>query len=222
MASLAGVTITDEAIRTAVLNELNWDPQIAARDIAIAVKDGVVTLSGTVPTYFEKEAAENAAKRVYGVRGVANDIRVTPVSAPSDPEIAREAVRALERHLLIPSDRIKVTVSSGWITLEGKVRWQFQKKLAESAVKKLKGVTGITNLIEVKPDVSPEAVKERIEEALRRNADLDARRVVIDVEGDTVHLWGQVGSWWERDEVERAAWSAPGVAHVENHLEVTP
>src|SRR5258707_11764143 len=99
MASLAGVTITDEAIRTAVLNELNWDPQIASRDIAIAVKDGVVTLSGTVPTYFEKEAAENAAKRVYGVRGVANDIRVTPVSAPSDPEIAREAVRALERHL---------------------------------------------------------------------------------------------------------------------------
>jgi osmotically-inducible protein OsmY len=131
-------------------------------------------------------------------------------------------VRALERHLLIPADKITVTVASGWITLEGKVRWQFQKKLAESAVKKLKGVTGITNRIQVKSDVSPSAVKERIEEALRRSAGVEARRVVLDVEGDTVRLWGQVGSWREKEEVEHAAWSAPGVAHVENHLEVTP
>jgi osmotically-inducible protein OsmY len=206
MAALAGATIiTDEAIRRAVLAELEWDPRIAAHDIAAAVKDGVVTLTGTVATYLEKDAAEEAAKRVYGVRGVANDIRVVSASAPSDSEIAREAVSALERRLLIPSDKITVTVSSGWITLEGKVRWQFQKRMAESAVKKLKGVIGISNKIEVKPDVSPSDVKERIEEALGRSAGVDARRVVLDVEGDTVRLWGQVRSWREKEEVERAA-----------------
>ena len=223
MAALAGATaISDEAIRAGVFAELNWEPRIASRDIAIAVKQGVVTLTGTVTTYVEKDAAEVAAKRVYGVRGVANDIRVRPVSAPSDSEIAREAVSALERRLLIPSDKIIVAVSSGWITLEGKVRWQFQKRWAESAVKKLKGVTGISNQIEVAPDVSPSDVKERIEEALRRSAGVDSRRVVLDVEGDTVRLWGQVGSWREKEEVERAAWSARGVAHVENYLDVTP
>ena len=223
MAALAGATaISDEAIRAGVFAELDWEPRIASRDIAIAVDHGVVTLTGTVSTYLEKDAAEDAVKRVYGVRGVANDIRVVPDSPPSDSEIARAAVSALERRLLIPSDKITVTVSSGWITLEGKVRWQFQKRWAESAVKKLKGVTGISNHIEVAPDVSPYDVKERIEEALRRSAGVDARRVVLDVEGDTVRLWGQVSSWREKQEVERAAWSAPGVAHVENHLDVAP
>jgi osmotically-inducible protein OsmY len=223
MAALAGATaISDEAIRAGVFAELDWEPRIASHDIAIAVDHGVVTLTGKVSTYLEKDAAEGAVKRVYGVRGVANDIRVVPDSPPSDSEIARAAVSALERRLLIPSDKITVTVSSGWITLEGKVRWQFQKRWAESAVKKLKGVTGISNHIEVAPDVSPSDVKERIEEALGRSAGVDARRVVLDVEGNTVRLWGQVSSWREKQEVERAAWSAPGVAHVENHLDVAP
>jgi osmotically-inducible protein OsmY len=215
-------TTTDHTIFNDVQSELRWDPRIHWRDVGIAVKDGIITLSGTVPTYIDKEAAEGAAKRVYGVRGVVNDLRVVPDSATSDPEIAHEAMLALERQLLIPADSVTVVVKDGWITLEGQVRWQFQKKLAEWAVRKLKGVTGVTNRIALKADVSPSAVQQRVEEALRRSAAVDARRVVVDVDNDTVWLWGQVGTWSEREEVERAAWSAPGVARVENHVEVMP
>src|SRR5205085_440532 len=140
----------DEDIRDSVLLELEWDPKITSHDIAVAVKDGVVTLSGFVHSYWEKEAAEKAAKRVYGVRGVANDIQVKLTSERTDPEIARDAVQALESHVSIPADKIKVTVKNGWLTLEGNVDWQYQKAIAESAVKRLKGVIGVTNNIEVK------------------------------------------------------------------------
>src|SRR6202047_917913 len=127
----------DDNIRDHVLFELKSDPKIASSDIAVAVKDGVVTLSGFVPSYWEKDTAEKAVKRVYGVRGVANDIEVKLSSARTDPEIAREAVHELDSHISIPSDKIKVTVKNGWVTLEGNVDWQYQKTLAESAVKKL-------------------------------------------------------------------------------------
>ena len=159
---------SDDAIRDDLLFELKWDPKITSSDIAVAVKDGVVTLSGFVSSYWEKEAAEKAAKRVYGVRGVANTIQVKLATTRTDPEIAREAVQELENHISIPADKIKVTVKNGWVTLEGSVDWQYQKSLAESAVKKLKGVIGVTNNIEVKPKVSPTEVKSKIEEALRR------------------------------------------------------
>jgi osmotically-inducible protein OsmY len=222
--SAATVTPTrdDESIGEDVLSELNWDPKISSSDIGVAVKDGVVTLTGYVSSYWEKDEAEKAAKRVYGVKAVANDIKVTPPSLWSDPEIAREAVHQLDSHIFIPSDKIKVTVKSGWVTLEGTVRWQFQKRLAESAVKKLKGVIGITNNIEVKGQVSPTEVKGKIEEALRRSADVDARRITVEVEGSTIKLLGSVRSWAEKSEAERVAWSAPGITNVENRISVTP
>ena len=213
---------TDNSIREDVLRELEWDPEIGSNDIAVAVKDGVVTLTGFVPSYWEMDAAEKAAKRVYGVKGVANDIEVKLFWQRTDPEIARDAVHELQSHVSIPADQIKVIVKSGRVTLEGTVDWEYQKSLAKSAVKKLKGVTGVTNKIEVRPKVTPQEVKGKIEEALRRSAELDARRIIVEVEGSTVKLYGGVSSWAEREEAERAAWSAPGTTMVENHILVNP
>ena len=216
-------TRSDNSLRDDVLLELKWDPKISsASDIAVAVKDGVVTLSGFVPSFWEKDAAEKAVKRVYGVRGIANDIEVKLFWQRTDPEIARDAVRELESHVSIPADRIKVTVKDGWVRLEGTVDWEYQKSLAQSAMKKLKGVSGVTNKIQVTPKASAAEVKSKIEEALRRSAELDARRITVKIEGSTVKLYGSVSSWAERDEAERAAWSAPGTTMVENHILVNP
>jgi osmotically-inducible protein OsmY len=216
-------TRSDNSLLDDVVLELKWDPKISsASDISVAVKDGVVTLSGFVPSFWEKDAAEKAVKRVYGVRGIANDIEVKLFWQRTDPEIARDAVHELERHVSIPADRIKVTVKDGWVTLEGTVDWEYQKSLAQSAMKKLKGVSGVTNKIQVTPKASSAEVKSKIEEALRRSAELDARRITVEIEGSTVKLYGSVSSWAERDEAERAAWSAPGTTMVENHILVNP
>ena len=212
----------NDNVRDEVLWELNWDPKISSKDITTQVSDGIVTLSGFVPTYWEKKEAEEAVKRVYGVRAVANDIQVKLAAERSDPQIARDAVGCLESNVGVPYDQIKVTVKDRWVTLEGIVEWQYQKNAVESAIERLKGVAGVINKITLAQRVSPGDVKRRIEDALRRSAQLDARRIRVEVEGGIVKLYGSVSSWSEKGDAERAAWSAPGTWMVENHIAITP
>jgi len=214
--------MTDKEIQQAVLRELDWEPQVTSTEIGVAVRDGVVTLSGFVDTYGARYHAERAAKRVYGVKAVANDIEVKLPSEHPDPDIARAAAQALAARVTVPHERIKVTVQKGWVTLEGDVDWQYQKEAAESAVRYLAGVRGVSNLITVKPRLSAADIKTRIEQALLRSAELDARRIRVESEDSRVILRGNVRSWFEREEAERAAWRAPGVTKVENQIVVTP
>jgi len=215
---------TDSDIKRDVELELRWDPQIESRDIAVAVKDGVVALTGFVKSYSEKYEAEKAARRVAGVRGVANDIevRLPESSKRPDPEIARDAVNAIRGQLPYSWEQIRDVVRDGWVTLEGKVEWNYQRERAESAVRRLSGVRGIINQIVVQPETQASQIKEKIEEAFKRSALFDAKGVTVEVDGSTVILRGTVRSWAERQEAERAAWAAPGVTKVENRITVDP
>lgn len=211
-----------------VLRELRYDPRIDASKIGVFASEvGVVTLTGDVPSYFQKQAAEQDAKRVFGVRAVANDVRVeagAPVGR-TDTDIAEAAVTTLKWRTAIPDNRIKVTVSNGWVTLEGDVDFHYQKRDAEEAVSALTGVVGVTNNIRIRPqEVRPatEEVREQIRDALVRSARLDARGIDVRTDDGRIILEGTVRSWTEADEAELAAWGAPGVTDVENRIEVIP
>jgi osmotically-inducible protein OsmY len=215
---------SDDDIKRDVEEELKWDPDIESADIAVAVKDGVVTLTGFARSYNEKWQAEADTKRVKGVAAVANDIevRLPALSQRPDPDIARDIVTTLKNELPYSVEEVKAVVKDGWVTLDGEVEWNYQRVRAEAAARRVRGVKRVTNSITLKPARAvPAQVKQKIEEALTRSATVDANRIIVGTNGGTVIWRGTVRSWAESQEAERATWAAPGVRHVENRIVVS-
>jgi osmotically-inducible protein OsmY len=214
---------TDAQIQTEVMQELKWDPSVTHEHIGVSVVDAIVTLSGTIPSYIEKIAAEKAAQRVYGVKAVVENIEVKlPYSnKKDDQDIAKSIANQFKWSVQIPEDLIKVTVEDGWVKLVGEVDWEYQRTAAESSARGLTGVRGVTNNIYLKAKkIQADTVKQKIEEALKREAVREAQKIKVEIQGSTVKLSGEVHSFTEMNDAKWAAWSAPGVTKIENNLHI--
>jgi len=215
---------TDQEIQEDVQAELKWEPSVNDTNIGVAVNDGIVTVSGSVANYFEKWAAEKAVGRVKGVKGVAEELEVhlNGSDTHSDRDIVSASVNALGWYSTVPADQVHVQVENGVITLQGEVEWKYQKDAAESAVANLMGVKGVMNLLTIQKQPASAQVEESIKQAFARHAVLDAKQITLDMTDGEVILTGSVNSWGERQDAVDAAWAAPGVTSVKNHLLVNP
>ncbi|MCC8426417.1 BON domain-containing protein [Mucilaginibacter sp. UR6-11] len=213
---------TDSQIQKDVMDELKWQPFLNSSEIGVAVKNGIVTLSGMVDSFSKKLSAERAAKNVAGVKAIAEDIQigVSPVYRKTDAEIAEAVLNALKWHSAVPEEKVKIKVENGIVTMEGEVEWEYQRVSARTAVQNLTGVRSVANLITVKPKISPIELEQKISAAFQRSASIDAGKVNVTVSGSTVTLTGKVRSFAESEDAEDAAWAAPGVYHVLNRLEI--
>ncbi len=213
---------SDAELKKDVVDELAWDPAVNASAVGVAVRDGVVTLTGHLDTYAEKTAVERVLKRVGGVKAIALelDVRLAPGHVRSDTDIARAAEQALGWNSMVPADKVRVIVDRGWVTLQGQLEWDYQRQSAEKAVRALVGVVGLSNEIAIAPRAAPADVTRRIREALTRQAQREVKHMDVRVNGGTVTLQGQVHSWHERNAAQGAAWSAPGVVQVINELSI--
>jgi osmotically-inducible protein OsmY len=214
--------LNDKQLQQAVVDELAWSPAVTSSNIGVSAHNGVVTLSGHVPTFWEKRSAEEAAQRVRGVKAVAEEIKVQLSSEGtfSDEKIAERAVFSLGSDASVPKDHVKVKVEKGWVTLTGEVDWNFQKTAAEDGVHKILGLVGLANSITVKPHIEPYEVRAKITKALERTAPFDVNAIVIKTDGRKVTLEGEVRNWYERDLVTEAAWAVPGVTQVEDDMSI--
>ncbi|MGZ4778697.1 MAG: BON domain-containing protein [Thermoanaerobaculia bacterium] len=212
--------VADSTLQHDVLDELEWDPSIDASKIGVSVDSGVVTLTGHVATYAEKIAAEGIAKRMKYVSAVANDIEVNVDGVRNDTDIATAALDAIRWNAALPKDKVKVMVADGWVTLEGDLDWNYQRRVAFDTIRNLRGVRGVKNNIAVIPKAKVADVKEKIEAALRRSAELDAKKISVETSDGRVTLRGSVRSWVEHEDAVNAAWAAPGVRNVVDELRV--